>query len=372
MMPRLGLTLSIMAILIGGTLVSAFVLLPVRWPSPRTDVYIGALPEPFRTAAGSAAAEWTSETGFRFTVLFDDRGACDNAGNLLNGIEFFPDDCRGVALGPEVLAVTEVTFMGDQLEAAGTTFNSDLDWAVYDTALRDGNPDFARVVLHELGHFLGLDHEDRVPSIMSSFADNTTTLQPDDLEGVRARYPELPVPVNNVRSSNCHANDLKALGSLCKTHFTCLAQDARDPNETRLLNCVSTVQSVFLDQHPCFSTGRNATAFDTLKDSLEILAQRIIEGTDPTGGQKVASVLIKKAGTQCKKAFAAEAKNSTKADAAKLRLRRSKARAAFLRKAQKVTQKAAQRGTPYTGPSPTVLADDVDSLVDAVVETVLP
>src|SRR5262249_18741716 len=74
-------------------------------------------------------------------------------------------------------------------------FNSKYTWSVYDgpyaTGANSGFQDFKRVALHELGHAIGLGHEDSVPSIMSTFVTNGSTIitpQPDDIAGVNTLY----------------------------------------------------------------------------------------------------------------------------------------------------------------------------------------
>ncbi len=75
--------------------------------------------------------------------------------------------------------------------------NSNVEWNAYDGPLQvavGGPYDIRRVLLHEFGHVLGLDHEDSVPSIMHTYVSDLYQLQPDDIAGIRAIYPSAPPP----------------------------------------------------------------------------------------------------------------------------------------------------------------------------------
>ena len=76
---------------------------------------------------------------------------------------------------------------------ADVYLNSSYNWDVYDGIYRSWEADLQRVVLHELGHVLGLahpdDHGQTVPAIMNShIRKDLFRLQPDDIAGIRAIY----------------------------------------------------------------------------------------------------------------------------------------------------------------------------------------
>jgi predicted Zn-dependent protease len=88
---------------------------------------------------------------------------------------------------------------------ATTILNAALCWDAYDGPLQPVlchgqlTPllDVRRVLLHELGHVLGLEHPDEggqtVAAIMNQTTSDVDTLQADDEAGIRALYPPPPV-----------------------------------------------------------------------------------------------------------------------------------------------------------------------------------
>jgi predicted Zn-dependent protease len=85
-----------------------------------------------------------------------------------------------------------------------TILNAELCWDAYEGPLQPTlchgqlamRLDVRRVVLHELGHVLGLEHPDDggqdVPAIMNHTTSNVETLQADDEAGIHALYPSQP------------------------------------------------------------------------------------------------------------------------------------------------------------------------------------
>jgi hypothetical protein len=97
--------------------------------------------------------------------------------------EFFPNG---------VLAVTFNAVDRGVLVESDIVFNASLRWSVYRGPLQRDVIDFRRVAIHELGHFLGLDHPDEagqtVPAIMNSVVGAQEVPTGDDLAGARALY----------------------------------------------------------------------------------------------------------------------------------------------------------------------------------------
>lgn len=169
----------------------AFVLSDHRWPQASTTVYYGLLSEPYASAFASAAGEWTSKSVFQFNAQQSAIGPCSANGplGLGDGVNFGGTACDGSAFGDSDLAVTESVYDSNTgfRVAAAITFNAAQSWSVYDGPLQVST-DFRRVALHELGHFLGLEHETNVPAIMNPDVSDLDRLQDDDINGAAALY----------------------------------------------------------------------------------------------------------------------------------------------------------------------------------------
>lgn len=171
-----------------------------KWPGAEAEFYFalegrsgtGLL---WNTAFREALTEWTEATDFHYILREEYRDPCSI--DLVNGIDFTDDVC-GSEFGENTLAVTLISTTAQLLGPpsiieADIVINQGSPLDIFDGNLRqfghrfDGI-DFRRIVLHELGHALGLKHEPSNPAMMASTVGNLDRLTEDDIAGVNTLY----------------------------------------------------------------------------------------------------------------------------------------------------------------------------------------
>lgn len=172
-----------------------------RWAAG-TVTFVLSLGNPGRTlsdgttswnSVGSASTSiWNQYMGnLQINAVTNDSAPVSNRDGV-NSVAF-ASSFFGDSFGSNTLAITGYYYSGGRMSEANVLVNNRLSWDSYRGALRfSGGWDLRRVLIHELGHALGLDHPDqdgqRVSAVMNSIVSNTDTAVADDINGIQALY----------------------------------------------------------------------------------------------------------------------------------------------------------------------------------------
>jgi predicted esterase len=199
-------------------------------------------------------------------------------GNRINNISF-GGSLGGSKLDINTLAVTRYSSdpNTNAFIEADSVFNEHIRWNSYRGPLYPRAMDIRRVMLHETGHMIGLDHPDtvgqQVNAIMNSIASNIDDLTNDDvigaqsLYGVRAPAPPPqpysgPVGIDPPPLPNAGPGEEIQLSFGSNTYWLIMPA-AYDPRYSYPLICfldaeTNSATNVFLSSafrsaHPCFA-----------------------------------------------------------------------------------------------------------------------
>jgi len=141
----------------------------------------------FSVALHRSLLIWNQKSAFKWNPVQKAANPCASSGP--GGAALRTTAC-GQGFGSGVLGITMYSYDGaNHFIHAGTVFNANSNFTIYDGPLR-ASPDFRRVAIHEMGHALGMGHENNsgIPAIMQPFISNTDRPTTDDIRGIRAMY----------------------------------------------------------------------------------------------------------------------------------------------------------------------------------------
>ena len=180
-----------LALLAAAQPAQAYSLEGPRWANARTNFYYAISGQPswaFSVALRQALIDWNQQSKFKWVGFQKVANPCAMSGP--NGAAMRSTAC-GQAFGSGVLGITMYSYnSANRFIHAGTVFNSRVNFSIYNGPLRFSSTDFRRVALHEMGHALGLGHENNrnIPAIMQPLVSNTYRPTADDIAGIRALY----------------------------------------------------------------------------------------------------------------------------------------------------------------------------------------
>ena len=161
---------------------------PQRWPGGRPTIFVDPVMLPAHAdAIRNASQTWSSVPGSVFRFVHGGSSTSPDVTDHGNGNSDLYFDAT---LPPFAVAITFAFETGENIIERDVAFNGTLNWTT--TGSPGGAPDVETVALHELGHVLGLLHEDSVPSVMRSGGDPSVqrrALEDDDRAGVVFLYP---------------------------------------------------------------------------------------------------------------------------------------------------------------------------------------
>jgi predicted Zn-dependent protease len=137
-------------------------------------------------AASPALSAWNSKMkNMQFSAgsSSGQKAAYDNKNYV-----FFAASAYGKKMGSNVLATAYTWSSGGRALDSDIVFNTKWKWNSYRGNLRSGIQDVRRVMIHELGHTLGLGHSSASGAIMRPIVSNQDKLGTDDINGAQKLY----------------------------------------------------------------------------------------------------------------------------------------------------------------------------------------
>ncbi|MCI4625350.1 MAG: matrixin family metalloprotease [Candidatus Magnetoovum sp. WYHC-5] len=163
-----------------------YILLSGKWKDKTALFYVGYDSGTYDSAFKEALDSWNNLSAFKYTYVSEYADPCTQ--DYINGFALSDTHCSQ-PWDSATLAVTRTWYNKNEMIEADIIVNTGIDWAVF---YGPGNRiayDFRRVVAHELGHALGIDHSDTTNALMYyRYQDEVYTQQEDDINALTALY----------------------------------------------------------------------------------------------------------------------------------------------------------------------------------------
>lgn len=359
-----------------------------QWKDGDTNLYVGNLSSWWRSNVVEAAEEWNRKTAFDFDVVFRDLPACDRFDSnvrlppaeqqLMNGVEFSESMCGDVPFPAGVLAVVQ-SIEDDEsyLDRVGMIFNDAYTWNRYSGPVWESEIDFYRVALHELGHFMGLDHETANQAIMQPIIGELDELQRDDIDGANDLYGAAAAAARVADPlALCRASQLRAASKLCKRQLACEATEAKTLDAAAADACGAAAAARFVsswdaavaagaDAGGCHETSDGASIAPLVTGAALAAAAEIgAEDAADASDRALRAKLLQRAGSLCAADVGAWKKEALRSKPAALARRLDEARGRFVAGGTSAIDKARRRGASYDGAELERIADVLELLAN--------
>lgn len=147
-----------------------------------------SVPADLETSIRSAAETWNRALGKTAVVIEMEKVSGSSASRDGRNVIYFLDQWEREKSGEQ--GRTSLYWVGDLIQEADIRIN-DYNYNFYGATPQPGFVSMESLALHELGHVLGLKHEDASPSVMATYLrtnQERVELQQSDLESLNCEY----------------------------------------------------------------------------------------------------------------------------------------------------------------------------------------